>query len=330
MKVSPLSQGTGAPGVDIGAVSLGRVAPDKIAAAKAIASGETPTRSAPPQSQDPQVERMRKIKMRTQVSPDRAIEEMAEEPSPMAEPQSPISPIDESVASEETKPLSPQFAALAKQRRALQIERAKFEQDKAQAASATTDGSSVSIDRIKQDPMRVLREIGVTYDDLTQAVLNDQHNPEIAELKAEIKALKEGVDKNFVDRDTQAEQQVLAEMRREANQLVSQGDTFEMVRATGMTPKAIELIHRTYKQTGEIMDVSEALGLIEDDLINQNLKLAQLPKLQSRLVPAQPPPQTQQPQRETGMRTLTNRDNARPVATDRRSRALAAALNMKR
>jgi hypothetical protein len=78
------------------------------------------------------------------------------------------------------------------------------------------------------------------------------------------------------------------------------------------------LIEKTYRETGEVLDVSEALQLVEDHLINESLRIASINKVQSKLQP-QMKPQTMQPQ----MKTLTNKDNAR-VQETRKARALAA------
>lgn len=333
MKISPVAQGSGVPGQNLTA-DIGRTAsPDKMARAKAIARGENPiTVSESDTPVDPQVKRaqesIRKIKMKTNASPDRfnPLAEPIQEPS--EDPQTPESAISDPSAqvneAEDTKPLSPQFAALAKQRRALQVkERELAEREKALQAQPQS-GSDDLVARLKSEPLRVLQEHGVTYDQLTDAILSNQnvHNPEIQELKAEIKALKEGVDKSLSDRDAQAEQAVLAEMRREAVLLAKSGDTYEMVRETNSVPDVIQLIHRTYKQTGEVLDVSEAMQLVEDELINESLKIAKIKKVQSKLSP-QPEPQQIQQQQPRQMRTLTNRDSAR-TPMSRRERAIAA------
>lgn len=326
MKITPVGSSGGIPGIDLGNTSTQRTSPDRIAAAKAIAAGQTPIRVSQTEQPDRQVARAQKsIRMRTNVSPDRQalpIDELDQVQTQSA--------IDETVeaapeATEETKPLSPQFAALAKQRRALQQERAKLEQEKAALAQTTKDGSPEVMARLKSNPLGVLSEAGVTYDQLTEAILNGQgSNPELAELKAKIADLEKGIDTKLTDRDAQAETQALNEMRREADGLVAQGDEYEMIRATKSVPKVIELIHRTYKKYGEVMDVTEALNLYEDELIRENLELAKLKKIQSRLSPQETLQQTQ-PQRpqQDGMRTLTNRDTARPLLS-RRDRMMAA------
>lgn len=224
---------------------------------------------------------------------------------------------------EATQPLSPQFAALAKQRRALQVkERELADREKALSTQPSNQGGGVDLARLKSEPLSVLLENGVTYDQLTEAILANQNGngPELQALKAEIAALKEGVDKKFTDKTTAEEQQVLSEMRKEATRLAAEGDTFELVRETGSIPQVMTLIERTYRETGEVLDVNEAMQLVEDELITESLKLAALKKVQGRLkpeAPQAPPPQQRQ------MRTLTNRDTAvQPLS--RKERALLA------
>jgi hypothetical protein len=144
-------------------------------------------------------------------------------------------------------------------------------------------------------------------------------SPELHALKQEIDALKKGVDTKFAETATQQEQQVLAEMQREATQLAAD-DAFELVRATASIPDVMQLIEKTYRQTGEVLDVREAMSLVENELEKDILKRASLKKVQAKL--GQSAPQSQ-PQQQRGMRTLTNRDTA-SVPLSAKARALAA------
>lgn len=270
---------------------------------------------------DPQVERMniRKIKMKTNVSPESYMAPLLEQEAAQANGIIP-DVATEAPTVEATQPISPQLAALAKQRRALQVEKSAFEAEK--KAFAEQGQSGIDPAKLKAQPLRTLLDNGVTYQQLTEAVLADQSgaNPDIMELKAEIAALKEGVNTQLSERDQAAEQQVLAEMRRQTDALVATGDDFEMIREMREQPKVTELIHRTWKQTGEVLDVEEAARLVEEQLVSDYSKLAQLKKIQSTYVREETQPL--QPQQKQ-MRTLTNRDVARPTV-DRKARAMAA------
>jgi hypothetical protein len=258
--------------------------------------------------------------MNTNASPERYLEEEVAGESDQRPIQDPTG--QTTATTEVTKPLSPQLAAIAKQRRALQVKERELA-DREKALTTQPAGTAGHIDPalLKSKPLRTLLDNGVTYDQLTQEILASQGNQELNELKAEIQALKAGLDQKFTDRDTQSRQAVLAEMRKEATNLVQTGDAYEMVRATGSLKDVMDLIERTYDTTGDVLEVSDALQLVEDELINDVLKVAKTKKVLGRLNvqdPSQPP--QQQP---TGMKTLTNRDNAR-VQQSRKARAMAA------
>ena len=227
----------------------------------------------------------------------------------------------------ETKPLSPQLAALAKQKRLLQVkERELAEREKALSSTPAKNADWINPADLKSKPLSVLLSHGVTYEQLTEAILSDQHNtnPDIQAMRDEIKSLKEEMTNTFTTRDTQAEQQVLAEMKREAEVLTQTGDDFELVRETGSIPDVMRLIEQTYRSTGEVLDVREALALVEKELVEESLKIARIKKVQSQL---QPPVVTQG--KPNQMRTLTNKDGASPPI-DRKARALAAFIGNKR
>lgn len=340
MKMTPIASG-GTPGQTFGNISTSAAPPDRIAAAKAIAAGEAPPIKMTPSDTpiDPQVKKtqdsIRSIKMKTNRTIDRFLPEQETQAVETA-PQGSIPENNEQVKPElegTPKPLSPHLAEFAKYKRtterAFEVrEKALADREKALESRPVTDGGPDILAQLKSQPLRVLQEHQVLtpefYNALTEYLTTGQSgfNPEIIALKEEIKALKEGVDKSFTERDTQAEQQVFNEMQREAAMLAKEGDAFELVRETRSVPKVMELIRRTWKQHNEVLPVSEAMQLIESELVKDAVRWANVKKIQSQLTPAQMAavqPQTKQ------MKTLTNRDSA-SVPLDKRTRAIMAAL----
>ncbi len=319
--------------------------PDRLARAKAISAGESPPQETVQKSGDMQADRaqesIKRIKMRTQRSTDRH-QRIEETPAsvPVSDETAPVSDIPDSIeqtaaVTEASKPLSPQFAALAKQKREIQLERQKLDADKAAlAASQTNDLSGyVSKADLKASPLKLLLAEGVTYDQLTEEILaQSSDNPNFSRLEADIKTLKEGFEnqtKSMSEKEAAIEAQVRAQITRDAQTLISQGDDFEMIREAGYAPKITELIDKTFKKTGEIMDLAEAATLIENELLEESLKFARIKKVQSRLQPAPTPAQQQQPPKQDRpgtktMRTLTNRDGSTSLSMSKRERAIAA------
>lgn len=222
-------------------------------------------------------------------------------------------------ATDETKPISPQFARLAKERRALQVKERELKAREEALTAGSSNQNAVEIARLKADPLNVLLENGVTFEQLSEAILQGQANPEVVALKNQLKALEEGVDKKFEANANQQKQAALAQMKREATQLAATGDEYALVREMGHIDDVMSLIEQTYDETGEVMKVAEAMGLVEAELLKDAERLASLEKLKPKFQPPPPPMQRQQPP----MRTLTNRDTAAPVL-DKKQRAIAA------
>lgn len=255
---------------------------------------------------------LRSVKMKTNYNPEEY------DPNSLAQP--PINERNTQAASEETQPLSPQFAALAKQRRALQRERELLEKEK---ALATSPGQveSIEVARLKSEPLKVLLENGVTYEDLTQAILNNQENSEIYALRREMDAYKQEMKDTLDQREANAEKQALMEMANEARSLIHNSNEFELIRSMGHLPDVTRLIEQVYRKDGQLLTVHEACSMIENELFEDIQKVASVEKVRSRI--SQPTPQARPMQQHSGMRTLTNRDTA-TVPLTAKQRAIAA------
>ena len=260
------------------------------------------------------VQNLRSLKMRTNYNPT-DYEGLQQINAPLA--NSPNS--DQAEVSADTQPLSPQYAALARQRRALQVkERALQEREKA-LQPQPGQAESVAIARLKSEPLKVLLEAGVTYDDLTQAILNNPGNSELYELRRDFDSYKQEVQNQFTERESAAEQQALREMASEAKSLVNSSQDFELIRTMGHLPDVTRLIEKMYRKDGTLLTVYDACQMIENELFKDAQKVAGLEKVRSHLNPIARPPQMQ---RQSGMRTLTNRDTA-TVPMTARQRAIA-------
>lgn len=250
--------------------------------------------------------------------------------------------LDESAKAPETEEtkqdpaLSRQFAQLARQERAL---RAKVQQQeqawKAKEAALTAreaeiaskssqyESGWVKQDRIKQDALTVLAEAGVSYDELTQQIINQQpRDPRvdatINELKAQIQELKaanETSQKSSQDQQQQAYQAAVRQIETEARNLVKSDPNFESIKATNSVKDVVELITETYNKDGILLTVEEAAQQVEDYLTEEAYKLASLSKIQKRMqanASKQPTnataqkTQPQTPKQPQPMKTLTN------------------------
>ena len=257
------------------------------------------------------------IQMKTK-TPDVSVAELS---SAETAPESNVSDTDVQATEvkEVTQPLSPQLAALARQKRALQLERAQLDKQKAELNGPTRAELE---SRLKSSPLSVLQELGVTYDKLTQDILASQGNinPEVEKLKAEIAELKTGVDKRFSDTEVAQESHAINYVADKLDALVATGDDYDLLKAAEGEEEVIRRVYTHWKKTGKELDVAQVAKEYQDELAEEAARYARIKQVQSRLLPAEP---AQSAPQQTGIRTLTNKDSARP-AMDRKQRAILA------
>lgn len=233
-----------------------------------------------------------------------------------------------------SEPVNPQLAVLAKQERAIRKARQELRQQ--QDALKAREANMVSIEALKSDPLKVLSELGVTYDTLTEQQLsqiNPDPNQQLLNKIAELEARLSSVDEQFTKRDTQAYEAALNQIRNDVKLLVDSDPTYETISATGETEAVVELIQRVFDKEGTILSVEEACRLVEDKLLERKLeevkRLTALSKIRSKLgSPAEPVTEASEAQQPATQTTLSHANTvSRPMSA--RERAILAFENAK-
>lgn len=248
--------------------------------------------------------------------------------------------------------LSRQFAQLARQEKALRAQAQAMKAKEADlaareaaltakpAAQAPDMSNYIDKSRFKNDPLSVLEETGLSYDELTQQLINRQPTDPrvmntIQRLEAKIASLEEqgrNAEKSQVESQQQAYQAAVKQIKMDATNLVKNDPSFETIKVTGSVGDVVELITETYNKDGILLTVEEAAQQVEDYLVEEATKLAKITKIQKRLqansnapatAPAkqtQPPKTPAQPQT---MKTLTNNTSSTRKLTAKERAILA-------
>lgn len=246
------------------------------------------------------------------------------------EAESSPEPKAETKADEE--PLSSQYAILARKEKAIrqreQQLKAREAAIKAQeetskvsapiAAPSIDESKYISREKLTSDPFGVLTELGMTYDQLTEAALNGP-KPKEVELMNEIKAMREelkilkgeteSTKKTFSEQQDSAYKQAVAQIRNEVRVLVDKDPNFETIKETGSSGDVVELIEQTFKEDGILLTVEEAAQQVEDYLLEEAMKLAKIKKIQQRLMPKAEAPKAEvktENKQSQPLKTLTN------------------------
>ena len=193
-------------------------------------------------------------------------------------------------APKEDPDLSRRFAAIARRERALQQReaQAKEQLESVQRFEAARKAA-------RTNPIAFLQEAGLSFQEITDYVLNDnQPSPD-----AQIKALKEQIEQDKRDREALEAQRREQELngtvqgfQRQIQSFVdSQGDTYELIRENGAYGTVFEVIEQYWNQNGQMLPVDVAAKHVEDYLEAQARRLLGL----KRFAPKEAPPaQTQE------------------------------------
>lgn len=254
---------------------------------------------------------------------------------------------------EEESPLSSQYAVLARKEKALRdkvaAREAQFRQreealTKREAELSNTKSSFdsskyIAIDELKNNAYGKLLDLGVSYDDISQQALRAQ-SPEAQEIqrmreefKGELQKVREeqaNTRKSYETQQAQAYQQAVNQIRIEASQLVNSDPSFETIKETGSIGDVVELIERTFKEDGTLLTVEQAAQAVEDELLEEALKISRIKKIQDRLKTKEAP-QAEQPKQQAALqnakqpqpqqlKTLTNSvGSTRPLTAKERA-----------
>jgi hypothetical protein len=238
--------------------------------------------------------------------------------------------------------VSPKFAELARREKLYNEKRKQFEAKEAELKSReaqyqSADDYKASLKgKFTQAPLEALSELGLSYDQITQMVLNQPKPEELQyqELQKEIKALRAAQEKSVTDAQsaqTAQYQQAVNQIRNEVKMLVDSDETYDSIKVMGAQDAVVELIEETFKQKGHLMTIEDASKEVEEYLVEEAFKMASLKKVQARLKPAEVSTDlatAKAKQGEVPMKTITNTVShgaTKPTSQkERRERAILA------
>lgn len=273
--------------------------------------------------------------------------------APVVEAAAPAKPAEE--------PLSSQYAQLARKEKALRAQamQAKAQNDALAAREAAIKAKEAELSgdayipksRLSTDTMKALEEAGVSYEQITQMMLNapspeaQQQASVISKLEAKIAALEEGQKKvttTFEESQKSAYTQAVNQLKADAKRAVFTNPEFETIKETNSVNDVVDLIVKTFESglddkrpKGTLLSVEEAAQMVEEHLAEEAFKLVNLSKVKKRLASqavatattttsgkqAASPPGEKQP--TTTMKTLTNRDGSARTLSSRERAILA-------
>lgn len=221
---------------------------------------------------------------------------------------------------------------LQKQRKAFLRQQAQFKKEREEWEAQRQQTQAPQRDwkqELAKDPMSVLKEAGISYEQLTNSILNGP-NPQdltLAELREEIRQLREGQTKTqeeIKNAQSQQYEQALKQIGNDVKMLVHGNEEFEMIEKMQAEDAVTAYIEHKFNDDGVLLSIEAAAREVEEYLTEKALDIANAKKIQAKRAPVAPPAPAPKP----GIRTLTHQtvqSTTRPLTDkDRRARAIAA------
>ena len=173
----------------------------------------------------------------------------------------------------------------------------------------------------RKNPLEFIKKFGLSYDDLTNTVLNGDKPPadlelrhEISELRQELSSIKEERNKRAQAEKEASEAQAYDKFIDEINTFVeTNNEAFELVRLQGAQQLVGDVIRETYNATQRVLPYKEACQIVEDHLESQVRNSMRSRKLRQEALPEEtvtPAKELKVPPRP---KTLTNENTASPA-----------------
>jgi len=223
---------------------------------------------------------------------------------------------------------SRQFAALARKERAIrqkEQEMANFAKQREQYEGTST--RLADLQRLaKENPAKLLGELGINYDELTQQVINEGNPTEEQQLRLENEKLQARLGKLEEVYDNQRQQAEQAQVKAAHTQLVDNiknfvddSSTFEMVQHHDAYGLVAQVMQEHYNTTKEVLEYGDAAKLVEDHFMAEAERYLGSSKLQARFRELDKPRESETPeaaeQAVKRVKTLSNGDVAKKTET---------------
>ena len=223
---------------------------------------------------------------------------------------------------------SRQFAALARKERAIrqkEQEMANFAKQREQYEGTST--RLADLQRLaKENPAKLLGELGINYDELTQQVINEGNPTEEQQLRLENEKLQARLGKLEEVYDKQRQQAEQAQVKAAHTQLVDNiknfvddSSTFEMVQHHDAYGLVAQVMQEHYNTTKEVLEYGDAAKLVEDHFMAEAERYLGSSKLQARFRELDKPRESETPeaaeQAVKRVKTLSNGNVAKKTET---------------
>lgn len=205
---------------------------------------------------------------------------------------------------EQDQKFAARFAALSRKEKQMREQESKLQQQmqelqaKLQAfeeQQKTFEPFKTIPDRLKREPVKVLKEQGFTPEQLAEMILNDGDptpDMKMSEYEKKISQKLEEMEKKIAEKEAkEQEEKYAAAVESFKSQLVdfiNKDETYELIKANDGADLVFEVIEAHHNETGQILSNKEACDAVEEHFLEEARKLVDREKVKKLLQPTTP------------------------------------------
>lgn len=263
------------------------------------------------------------------LEPQEGAETLEAQSETETEPQKPELSAEEKAKEER---FAQKFAALSRKEKAIRerekaiekrIKELESKQPELEKTASQAREEAESFKRsLKTNPLKALEQVGLTFEQLAQLVLNDGKPTAemmISEKEREIQSKIDALEQRLKAKEEAEEQQKLdaaingfkAQIEQE---IANNSTTYELIQAENATGLVYDVIASHHEETGEILDIKAAADAVEEYLFEEAKKRLNVPKIKSVLQPSPTQQNSASPAVKPGQKTLTNSSATKATA----------------
>jgi hypothetical protein len=166
-------------------------------------------------------------------------------------------------------------------------------------------------ERLKREPLKVLEESGLSFEQLAEMVVNDGKPTQdmlLKEYEQKVMSKVQELEKKLAEKEEQEkaakEAELLGQFQTQLVSFIEQTPDYELIRANDAAELVYQVIEQHAEEHGEILSNKEACDAVEEYLLEEAKKLVDREKVKKLLQPTQAPSKPTTPQ--TAAKTLSN------------------------
>lgn len=186
------------------------------------------------------------------------------------------------------------FAALSRKERDIRARETELAELEDKFRSMEQEPEVPLEHRLRSNPLKVLEELGLGYETLTDLALNDgKLTPDMQmqlirdELEADYQSKFSDLERKLEERDARDQDEkynsILSGFMDEIKNHVASDEKYELIQANDASDVVYEVMEEHYEESGNILSIDEAAEAVESYLEEEATKLLNLQKIKSRL-----------------------------------------------